>query len=82
MGWEVRVVKSLWNHKYFHEPREVYELRCVYIDDNGLLSKIEVEKSLSISEGSLEDLKRSLEECFSKPVIDEATGFEIKPALN
>jgi len=68
-GWEVRVVKRLKDHKYFHEPREVYELRNVYIDESGMVSRID--DNLPIFESTLEELRLSLLQCFEKPIIEE-----------
>jgi hypothetical protein len=79
MGWEFRVVKREWNHKYFHEVRDCYAIHEVYIDDE--INKIvKVEKEpynlLETDYDTLRDHISKINQCLDKQIIDD-TGKEI-----
>jgi len=79
MGWEFRVVKSEWNHKYFHEVRDCYAIHEVYIDDeSNKIVKVENEPYhlMETDFNTLQDHVVKLNECFSKPMIDK-NGQEV-----
>lgn len=75
MGWNFRVVKRIKNHKYLHEPEELYEIREVFSDENGDISNIS--EMPYITANNLNDLKSILDtmtRSCEKPVIDYNTG--------
>lgn len=80
MGWEFRVVKSEWNHKYFHEIRDLYTIHEVYVDDaDNSIVRIENEPYhlMETDFRTLQDHVVKLNECLSKPMIDKDTGQDI-----
>ena len=69
--WNYRVVKRIWNHKYLHEPKQLFDICEVYYDKNG---DIDYMTDSLITEESLDDLRKTLHrmlESLDKPVIDE-----------
>lgn len=76
IGWETMIVRYLKNYKYFNQPRYCYELRNVYFDSNGVVTKID--NRISESETTIKALRRSLGNCFEKPIIDGETFLPIK----
>jgi len=69
--WNYRVVKRIWNHKYLHEPMELFDICEVYYDENG---DIDYATESLITEESLDDLRKTLHwmlESLDKPIIDE-----------
>lgn len=70
-NWNYRVVKRIWNHKYLHEPMELFDICEVYYDENGDIHGM---SGGLITEDSLDDLRQTLQwmlESLDKPVIDE-----------
>ena len=69
--WNYRVVKRIWNHKYLHEPMELFDICEVYYDENG---DIDYMTDSLITEESIDDLRKTLQwmlESLDKPVIDK-----------
>ena len=69
--WNYRVVKRIWNHKYLHEPMELFDSCEGYYDENGDIHGM---SGGLITEDSLDDLRQTLQwmlESLDKPVIDE-----------
>ena len=69
-NWNYRVVKRIWNHKYLHEPMELFDICEVYYDENGDIDYI---TDSLITEESIDDLRKTLQwmlESLDKPVID------------
>lgn len=67
-----RVFKRVRNHKYLHEPEELYEIYEVVYDDHGVLKSVSdspefVARSL---DGLKSILKDMLESC-DEPVLDK-----------
>ena len=70
-NWNYRVVKRIWNHKYLHEPKELFEIHEVYYDENG---DVDYMTESLITEDSLDDLRKTLHcmlESLDKLIIDE-----------
>jgi len=70
-NWNYRVVKRIRNHKYLHEPQELFDICEVYYDDNG---EIDYMTDAYITEHSIEDIRETLQwmlESLDKPVIDK-----------
>ena len=70
-NWNYRVVKRIWNHKYLHEPMELFDICEVYYDENG---DIDYMTEGLITEESIDDLRKTFQwmlESLDKPVIDE-----------
>lgn len=78
MGWNYRITKRIYNHKYLHEPETLFEIREVFYDENGDISGMA--ETPDVIAHSIEDLKwtlnKMLESC-DKPTIDYNTGEEI-----
>lgn len=75
MSYEYTVAKQILKHKYLHEPKTLYSIREVYIDENGDVSHIS-ENPYIVCE-SVEELKKHLQkmlDCCDKPIIDYNTG--------
>jgi hypothetical protein len=69
--WNYRVVKRIWNHKYLHEPKELFDICEVYYDENG---EIDYMTSSLITEDSIDDLRETLQwmlDSLDKPIIEE-----------
>ena len=78
MSWKHRVFKRVHKNKYLHEPEILFEVREVFIDENGDVSAIS--ETPDVIAHSIEDLKRTLNkmlESCDKPTIDYNTGEEI-----
>jgi hypothetical protein len=72
--WSYRVVKRIWNHKYLHEPKELFDICEVYYDENG---DIDYMTDSLITEESLADLRDTLRwmlESLEEPVIDKESN--------
>ena len=70
-NWNYRVVKRIWNHKYLHEPMELFDICEVCYDENGGIDSM---TEALITEESLADLRDTLRcmlESLDKPIIDE-----------
>ena len=68
---DYRVIKRIWNHKYLHEPMELFDICEVYYDENGDIDYI---TDSLITEESIDDLRKTLQwmlESLDKPVIEE-----------
>jgi hypothetical protein len=73
-----RITKEIRNHKYDHDPKTIYGIRDVFVDDNGDIANIgEVPYFTS---DSVDDIRYMIEkmmnDCY-KPVIDYNTGEEL-----
>ena len=77
MGWEYRVSKEIQTHKYRHyDPKIVYGIKEVFVDDNGDVTHIPSTIPLCLSE-SVDELKTEIQNMLlacDKPVIDYNTG--------
>jgi hypothetical protein len=70
-NWNYRVVKRIWNHKYLHEPMELFDLCEVYYDENG---DVDYMTEAYITEHSIEDMRETLQwmlDSLDKPIIDK-----------
>ena len=67
---DYRVIKRIWNHKYLHEPMELFDICEVYYDENGDIDYI---TDSLITEESIDDLRKTLQwmlESLDKPFFD------------
>lgn len=76
-GWNYRVFKRIYNHKYLHKPETLYEIRETFYDDNGKVSGWA--ETPDVIADSLDGLKWTLNKMMEgcdKPIIDDNTGEE------
>ena len=78
MSWNYRLTKRVYNHKYLHEPKILFEIREIFYDKDGKINGYaELPGVISDSvEGMKDILTKMLESC-DKPLIDYNTGEEI-----
>ena len=76
--WNYRIFKTTKNHKYLHEPKDVYEIREVFYDENNEISNIALEPILVHDSASeiKKEIKKMLNSC-NKPAIDYSKGEEV-----
>jgi hypothetical protein len=69
-NWNYRVVKRIWNHPYWNEPTELFDICEVYYDENG---DVDYMTDPVVTEDSIEDIRETLQwmlDSLDKPVID------------
>ena len=60
MGWEYRVSKEIQTHKYRHyDPKIVYGIKPVFVDDNGDITHIPSTMPMLLSE-TIDELKNEI----------------------
>jgi hypothetical protein len=73
--WNFRITKEIRHHKYDHEPKIIYGIRDVLINNNGDI--VYIGKVPHFTADSIDEIRsmieNMMEDCY-KPVIDYTTG--------